>query len=119
MTTADKMNFVGIALTCLGSTVAMVGVYLQMNGYFAAKPLDILFQFSAVVWKCLSKGTAAAQNQLEIDARLGRAKGESLGTSLLGFYLVLFGFLFQMLGSGLLVWALFANGGSGAGHPTG
>jgi hypothetical protein len=42
MTLADVLNIAGIALTCIGSTIAMVGVYFQMNGYFAIKKGDIL-----------------------------------------------------------------------------
>ena len=119
MTTADKMNIAGIALTCIGSTVAMAGVCFQTNGYFAVKPRHIFPQFFTVVWKGLRHGKNEAEKQLEVDARLGREKGEKHGIFLFGFYCVLFGFLLQMLGSGLLILALFANANSGAGHSTG
>ena len=54
-----------------------------------------------------------ALSQLNVDAKLGEAKGEDRGKSLFGFYCVLFGFLLQMLGSGLMFLALFGGNGSG------
>jgi hypothetical protein len=37
MTLADKLNLCGILVTGAGSTIAMAGVFFQMNGYFAIK----------------------------------------------------------------------------------
>jgi len=119
VTTQDKLNIAGIGLTCLGSTVATVGVYFQMNGYFAVKPLDILVQIVALVGRFVSKGPTGVRGQLSIDAGLGHAKGEKHGITLFGFYCVLLGFLLQMLGSAFLILALFVNGGSSSGCPPG
>ena len=105
MTSADCLNIVGIATTGLGSTVAMVGVYLQMNGYFAIRSRDVG-----------RKGKAAARQELDVAVKLGQAKGEDRVKSLIGFYFLLVGFLLQMVGSAFLIWALFANGQSTATH---
>ena len=114
MTPADKLKLCGILVTGAGSTVAMVGVFFQMNGYFAIKWRDIPAQLWTVFAKMRSGGVAGALSQLNVDARLGETKKEDRGKSLFGFYCVLFGFLLQMLGSGLLFWALFGNNGNGA-----
>jgi hypothetical protein len=113
MTLADKLNLCGILLTGAGSTVAMVGVFFQMNGYFAIKWRHIPAQLWTVFAKMRSGSFAGALSQLNIDARLGETKKEDRGKSLFGFYCVLFGFLLQMLGSALLFWALFGNSRSG------
>jgi hypothetical protein len=42
MSPVDKLNLAGIILTGSGSTVAMSGAYMQMNGYFAFKPGKLL-----------------------------------------------------------------------------
>jgi hypothetical protein len=110
MTPADKLNLCGIVVTGAGSTIAMVGVYFQMNGYFAIKPRNILGQLGTGIKKFFMEGPTAAMAQLNIDATLGGAKKEDRGKSLWGFYLVLFGFLLQMIGSAFLLWALFAGG---------
>lgn len=109
MTTADVLNMCGIAVTGAGSTVAMVGVYYQMNGYFAIKPSNIFGQFLIVFRKLLKEGRSEALKQLNVDAKLGEAKSENRGKSLIGFYLVLAGFLLQMAGSALLIGALVAG----------
>ena len=114
MTPADKLNLCGILVTGAGSTIAMVGVFFQMNGYFAIKWRDIPAQLWTVFAKMRSGGIVGAISQLSVDARLGETKKEDRGKSLFGFYCVLFGFLLQMLGSMLLLWALFGNSGSGA-----
>jgi len=116
MTSADYLNIVGIATTGLGSTVAMVGVYLQMNGYFAIRSRDVLWQFLKILWKTGRKGKAAARQELDVAVKLGQAKGEDRVKSLIGFYFLLVGFLLQMVGSAFLIWALFANGQSTATH---
>lgn len=113
MTLADKLNLCGILVTGAGSTIAMAGVFFQMNGYFAIKWREILGQLWTVFRKMRSGGIAGALSQLNVDARLGEAKGEDRGKSLFGFYCVLFGFLLQMLGSGLKFLALFGGNGSG------
>jgi len=63
----------------------------------------------------LAGGIAGALSQLNVDSRLGEAKGEDRGKSLFGFYCVLFGFLLQMLGSALMLLALFGGSLRGAG----
>ena len=73
MTQVDELNFAGIVVTGLGSTLAMVGVYLQMNGYFAIKASDVPAQLLRIVWKRLRAGKAASQNQLNVAAKLGKA----------------------------------------------
>lgn len=108
MTLTDTLNVLGIVVTGAGSTIAMVGVYYQMNGYFAIKPRNIFGQLWTVVKKLRREGADAALAQLNLDAKLGEAKSENRGKSLIGFYLVLFGFLLQMIGSALLLYALFA-----------
>jgi len=119
MTLADKLNIAGIVATGVGSTVAMAGVYLQMNGYFAIKTRDIFGQLIQIMCIFLSQGKARALEQLNVDAKLGQGRAENRGKSLLGFYCVLVGFLLQMLGSGLLFGALFADGAIGAKHAGG
>jgi len=116
VTAADKLTIAGIVVTGVGSAVAMVGVYLQMNGYFAFKARDFFEQIFRVVRKLLLKGPSAARKQVDVAAQLAEWGGEDRGKSLIGFYCVFLGFLLQMLGSVLLVAALFADGESRAGH---
>ena len=61
MTLADKLTIAGIVVTGVGSTVAMVGVYLQMNVYFAFETRDFFEQFYRIVRKLLLKGPSAAR----------------------------------------------------------
>jgi hypothetical protein len=109
MTVGDKFNIVGIVLTGLGSTIAMVGIYKQTNGYFAFKSSDFFNQAFRILWKFVGKGRSAAIKQLQVAAALGKAKGEDRTKTLIGFYFVLFGFMLQMLGSACLLLALFAH----------
>lgn len=116
MTAADHLNLAGIVLTGAGSTIGMVGVYYQMNGYFAFRTRDFVQQIFRILRKWVSEGSAAARNQLNVSARLAEARGEDRGKSLIGFYCVLLGFTLQMIGSVFLFAALFSNGGPAAGH---
>ena len=109
MTLSDGMNFWGISVSCAGSAVAMCGAYLQVNGYFAIKTLEIPKLVLQVLCE-LPKGQALAL--LRIHATLGEVKKEDRGKSLLGFFLVLAGFLLQTIGAGLMVTALFVGGGT-------
>jgi hypothetical protein len=119
MTPVDKLTIAGIAVTGVGSAVATVGVYLQMNGYFAFKARDFFEQILRIVRKLLLKGPSAARKQIDVAAQLAERSGEDRGKSLIGFYCVFLGFLLQMLGSALLIAALFANPGGGAGRTSG
>ena len=119
MTPADHLNLAGIVLTGAGSTIGMVGVYYQMNGYFAFRTRDFFEQIFRILRKWIGEGSDAANNQLNVSARLAEARGEDRGKSLIGFYRVLVGFTLQMIGSALLFAALFMNGGPVRGHPGG
>jgi hypothetical protein len=119
MTLTDRLTIAGIVVTGAGSAVAMVGVYLQMNGYFDFETRDFFEQIYRVVRRLLLKGPSAARAEINVVARLAAPSEEDRGKSLIGFYCVFFGFLLQMLGSVLLVAALFANRSGGAGHPSG
>ena len=104
MTFADKLNFAGIAVAGAGSTLAMAGAYLQMNGYFAIRRTKLFGELWSILCAFCS-GLANGRDRLRIAAGLAKDT-ESRGTSLAGFYCVLFGFFLQMLGSLLMVWAI-------------
>lgn len=110
MTVADKLNVIGILITGFGSTLAMVGIYKQTNGYFAFETSEFFVQMYRIFRRFVLKGRAEARNQIDIAAALGKARGEDRGKALIGFYCVLFGFFFQMLGSALMLLAPFVNG---------
>ncbi len=107
MTLADGLNLSGIIVTFAGSAVAMCGAYCQVNGFFAIKTIEIPKQILQLLCE-LFKGTA--MDQLQIYAALGGAKTEDRGKSLLGFFLVLSGFLMQTVGAGLMAAALLFGG---------
>ncbi|HEY5056908.1 MAG TPA: hypothetical protein VII58_12165 [Acidobacteriaceae bacterium] len=104
MTFPDKLNFAGIAVAGAGSAIAMVGAFLQMNGYFAFKKLKLFSELGRIVW-AFRKGPTNGRNRIRIAAGLSKDT-ESRSTSLVGFYCVLFGFSLQMLGSVLMIWAI-------------
>jgi uncharacterized membrane protein len=108
MTLADKLNLWGIAVTFAGSAVAMCGAYLQVNGYFAIKTWEIPIQIVQVL-SAVPQGRAL--ELLRDYAKLGEVRKEDRAKSLLGFFLVLLGFLLQTIGAALMATALFANGG--------
>ena len=116
MTTTDALNLWGISVSCAGSAVAMCGAYLQVNGYFAIKTKEIPRQIVQVLCE-LPKGKAL--QLLRIYAALGGMKKEDRGKSLLGFFLVLVGFLLQTLGAGLMILSLISNTSVNAGKPVG
>jgi len=107
VTPADKLNLSGIIVTFAGSAIAMCGAYLQVNGFFAIKTREIPRQIILVLGK-IREGKA--MELLRIYATLGEAKREDRGKSLLGFFLVLLGFLLQTVGAGIMALALFAGG---------
>ncbi len=110
MTLPDRLNLAGIAITGFGSCLAMFGVYNQMNGYFAFKPTELFEELRRIIRCFLTHGKAAGMERIQIAAELSEGKVEDRAKSLVGFYCVLFGFFFQMLGSALLAAALFAGG---------
>lgn len=114
MTFQDELSFAGIVIAGLGSCLAMLGVFNQMNGYFAFKQTNLFDEVRGILGHFLTKGMAAGMERIRIAADLSEGKTEDRAKSLIGFYCVLFGFFFQMLGSALLVAALFAGGC----HPT-
>jgi hypothetical protein len=114
MTLSDKLNLAGIAIAGFGSSLAMFGVYNQMNGYFAFKPAMLFDELGRIIRFFLTQGKAAGMERIQIAAELSEGKVEDRAKSLIGFYCVLFGFFFQMLGSVFLAAALFATGS----HPT-
>jgi hypothetical protein len=116
MTSSDELNLWGISVTCVGSAIAMCGAYLQVNGYFAIKTREIPKQIVQIVCE-LPKG--GAMDLLRVYATLGGMKKEDRGKSLLGFFLVLFGFFLQTIGAGLMIFALFVNGSGAAVKPGG
>jgi hypothetical protein len=109
MTLPDQLNFAGIVITGIGSSLAMFGVYNQMNGYFAFKPSKLFDELRRIIGCFLIQGKAAGMKRIQVAAELSEGKIEDRAKSLIGFYCVLFGFFFQMLGSVLLVAALFAG----------
>jgi hypothetical protein len=117
MSPADHLSIAGIVVTGAGSTIAMAGVCFQVNGYFAFKARDFSGQLFRVLRAWLFKGGDSARRQLVVAAKLAEERGEDRVRSLIGFYCVLLGFLFQMLGSALLFAALFAGGGLGHARP--
>lgn len=114
MTFQDKLSLAGILVAGFGSCLAMLGVYNQMNGYFAFEPAKLFDELRRILGHFLTKGMAAGRERIQIAAELSEGKTEDRARSLIGFYCVLFGFFFQMLGSALLAAALFASGC----HPT-
>jgi hypothetical protein len=104
MTFPDRLNLMGVCITGAGSTIAMLGAFLQMNGYFAFKKLKLFSELRRIVW-AFRKGTTNGRNRIRIAAGLAKDT-ESRPTSLVGFYCVLFGFFLQMLGSALMMWAI-------------
>jgi hypothetical protein len=116
MTFTDKMNLAGIAVAGAGSTIAMVGAFLQMNGYFAFKRMKLFSELGHILW-AFHKGFGNGRKRIRIAAGLSKDT-ESRSTSLVGFYCVLFGFSLQMLGSILMLWAIL-HGGEPQAHHTG
>lgn len=104
MTFPDKLNLIGICISGGGSTIAMAGAYLQMNGYFAFRKTKLFSELGRILW-AFRKGPANGSARIRIAAGLARDT-ESRGTSLVGFYCVLFGFFLQMVGAALMVWAV-------------
>jgi hypothetical protein len=109
MRLADKINLAGVLLTATGSTLGMFGVILQTNGYYAFKWLQLFKHIFLVAKDFCMKGPAGARNNIQTTVSLAQKKGENRGKSLIGLYLVLFGFSLQSLGSLLLVRGIFAN----------
>jgi hypothetical protein len=87
----------------------MFGVILQTNGYYAFKWLQLFEHIFRVLRDLLLKGPRAAWKNVETTAGLAEKKGESRGKSLVGLYLVLFGFMLQFAGSVLMVLAIRAG----------
>jgi hypothetical protein len=110
MSPVDKLNLAGIILTGSGSTVAMSGAYMQMNGYFAFKPGKLFEELWRILSSFLTRGVSAGRRRVVIAATLAKDR-EDRATSLIGFYCVLFGFFLQMIGSIVMVTALFHGGG--------
>jgi hypothetical protein len=108
MKLADKVNLAGILLTAAGSSLGMFGIILQTNGYYAFKWLQLLRHIFLVAKDFCGKGPVAAWNNIQTTAGLADKKGENRGKSLLGLYLVLFGFTLQLVGSVLLAIGIFA-----------
>jgi hypothetical protein len=108
MTFQDKLNFVGIIITGAGATLGMVGVFSQTNGYFAFRSTEIFDHLWRVFQTLRKEGKAKALEQIRATSKLAEARGENRVKSLIGLYLVLFGFFLQMIGSLILLGALFA-----------
>jgi hypothetical protein len=104
MTFTDKTNLAGIAFAGAGSTIAMVGAFLQMNGYFAFKKMKLFSELGRILW-AFHQGFGNGRKRIRIAAGLSK-DAESRSTSLVGFYCVLFGFFLQMIGSVLMIWAI-------------
>jgi hypothetical protein len=105
MTTADKLNLAGIMVAGFGSTLAMFGAYMQMNGYFAFKPGKLFDELLRILVCFARGGFAAGRRRIAIAATLAKNR-EDRATSLIGFYCVLFGFFFQMIGTAIMACAV-------------
>lgn len=64
-------------MTGFGSSMAMFGIYKQMNGYFAFRSRDFFEQIYVILRTLLENGTVAAREQIELSAQMGEMKGES------------------------------------------
>ena len=117
MTCLDKLNLAGIVITGAGSTLGMVGVFSQTNGYFAFQSWEIFDHLWRVFRTLLKKGKAEALKQIRATSKLAEERKENRVKSLIGLYLVLFGFSLQMVGSLVLLIALFAPKDEAKGPP--
>jgi hypothetical protein len=107
MTLQDGLNLAGIVITGVGSSLAMLGIYNQMNGYFAFKPTELFEELRRIIGTFLLMGRSEGMRRIEIAAELSEGRVENRARSLIGFYCVLLGFFLQMFGSILLAAALF------------
>ena len=105
----DILNFAGIIVTGIGSTLATIGVFNQMNGYFSFAPRQLFLELKSIIGILFTKGKKAAIERVGIAADLAEGEKEDRTTSLIGFYFVLFGFFLQILGLASLAAALFAS----------
>jgi hypothetical protein len=106
---ADKLNLAGVVLTAAGSSLGMFGILLQTNGYYAFKWLGLFRHIYLVLKSLVRKGASAAWRTVEVTAELAEKKGEDRAKSLIGLYLVLFGFFLQLLGAVFLAAGILEN----------
>jgi hypothetical protein len=109
MTAIDRLNLVGVVVTAVGSSFGMAGVFLQTNGYYAFKSLELFGNMVRVARAFLRHGTKAAREQIDATAAIAELKGEDRPKSLLGLYCVLIGFFLQLTGSLVLIWSIFIS----------
>ncbi len=103
MTTPDMLNLTGFIVGGLGSSLGMYGVFKQTNAYYPFKLSYFFEHLARVIRTYVTRGQAAANEQVHAAAKLGEARGEDRTQSLIGLYFVFVGFLFQLLGSLLLL----------------
>jgi hypothetical protein len=108
MKTADNLTLAGIVVTATGSTLGVLGIILQTNGYYPFRWLDLFRHLFSLAREAISQGMPAAWKTLEVTAGLAERKGENRAKSLVGLYLVLLGFFLQLVGSILLAVGIFA-----------
>lgn len=109
MRLADKLNLTGVAFTATGSALGMFGILLQTNGYYAFKWFGLFRHLYLVLKDLVLKGPSTAWRTVRATAHLAGRKGENRGKSLIGLYLILFGFLLQLLGAMFLAAGILEN----------
>jgi hypothetical protein len=98
-----------VILSAIGSSLGMVGIVLQTNAYYAFKSAQLFEHLFRVTRTLLRKGRAAARRQIDVTVTLAALKGEDRVKSLIGLYCVLFGFFLQLIGSLILILAIFIH----------
>ena len=86
-------------MTVAGSSLGVWGALLQANAYYPFKIRNLPGHLWLVLSDLATKGQAAALRQIDVAAKLGEGRGEQRTKSLLGLYLVLCGFLLNLVGA--------------------
>jgi hypothetical protein len=102
----QTLNVIGFAATVLGSSLGVWGALKQANAYYPFGIWEFAGHICRVFKRAIQEhGLTEALKQIHIAEKLGELKGENRTKSLIGLYLLFFGFFLNLVGAALALMA--------------
>lgn len=98
------VRFAGPLVTLLGVGLGMYGTFLVSRFYHSFRPKIFWITVFKTLWHFLTFRKSKAVNFIEIAVKVSLDNKEDKPTTLLGYYLIFWGFAFQGLGA--LLWEI-------------